>query len=250
MSMIKAIFVDFFGTLVHWDPDATKIQMMACAAEGFEVSEEALTEGYTVAGHIMAAENAISPIHSRPLVEREKFFAEYERQLLKASGVHVSLKIASVIWNRVQSTPKKLVLYRDSLKALSTLKGLGLKLGIISNMGLELHQIIAQLGLAELIDFGITSSEAGAAKPHPPIFQMALTRAEVSNSEAIHVGDDYEGDILGARGIGIHSVLINREGKIDAPSNCPVITSLEDIAPYVKSYGGAQVLKTRPENRH
>jgi HAD superfamily hydrolase (TIGR01549 family) len=238
--MIKTIFIDFFGTLVHWEPSATKIQKLACAAEGFEVSEDALVQGYIAAGTLMATENAISPIHLRPLVEREGFFSEYERKLLEASGLQVSAEIASLIWEGVQTTPKKLVLYGDSLTALKTLKTLGLKLAIISNMGQELHQIIIQLGLAKLIDFGVTSSEAGSAKPHPAIFQLALKRADVSSSEVIHVGDDYEGDILGARGIGIHSVLINRDGKIDPPNDCPVISSLEDLVPYVNDYVATQ----------
>ena len=235
--MIKAIFIDFFGTLVHWEPDATKIQKMACATEGFYVSEGALVQGYDAAETLMATENAISPIHLRPLIERERFFSEYERKLLEVRGVKVSPKIASIIWKRVQATPKKLVLYEDSQEALRTLKKLGLKLAIISNMGRELHEIIIQLGLAKLIDFGITSSEAGAAKPHPPIFQLALKKADVSSCEAIHVGDDYEGDILGARRVGIHSVLLNRKGEIHTPYNCPVISSLEDLSHYLKIYG-------------
>ena len=36
--------------------------------------------------------------------------------------------------------------------------------------------------------------------------------ADVSASQAIHVGDSYEADVVGARNVGITPVLIDREG--------------------------------------
>jgi FMN phosphatase YigB (HAD superfamily) len=51
------------------------------------------------------------------------------------------------------------------------------------------------------------TQEAGANKPDPTIFQLALKRAGCSPNEAVHVGDSYEKDVLGARRIGIMPIL-------------------------------------------
>ena len=63
------------------------------------------------------------------------------------------------------------------------------------------------------MDFILASALAGVEKPDRRIFEMALSRAGVSPERAIHVGDDYEADIMGARSTGIEAVLIDRDGR-------------------------------------
>jgi len=67
-----------------------------------------------------------------------------------------------------------------------------------------------ELGIAEYLDFTVTSAEAGADKPQPPIFLKALELAQVTAAEAVHVGDQYQNDVLGARGVGIAPILLDR----------------------------------------
>ena len=59
----------------------------------------------------------------------------------------------------------------------------------------------------------ITSEKARYVKPHPQIFQMALSEAGVSADEVIHVGDSLDGDVRGPQAAGIRPVMMNREGK-------------------------------------
>ncbi|MEF8845903.1 MAG: YjjG family noncanonical pyrimidine nucleotidase [Bacteroidales bacterium] len=59
----------------------------------------------------------------------------------------------------------------------------------------------------------ITSDSAGVQKPHGQIFRHALKQANARTEEAIMVGDDIEGDIKGARDIGLDQVFFNPEGK-------------------------------------
>ena len=50
-------------------------------------------------------------------------------------------------------------------------------------------------------------------KPDSHIFNYTLeTAVGVSAAEAVHVGDTYEADIVGARNAGIRPILIDREG--------------------------------------
>ena len=57
----------------------------------------------------------------------------------------------------------------------------------------------------------------------------ALERVSVAPGEAVHVGDQYHSDVLGARGVGIHPVLIDRGGWQADVNDCPKISSLSDL---------------------
>src|SRR3954464_1318977 len=65
---------------------------------------------------------------------------------------------------------------------LEALRGLGLKLGLVSNAfdpGWLLCADLEQMGLTERLDFSVFSSEVGVCKPHPAIFERALGALEV-----------------------------------------------------------------------
>ncbi|WP_058309173.1 HAD family hydrolase [Gracilibacillus massiliensis] len=67
--------------------------------------------------------------------------------------------------------------------------------------------------LNDYFDHIIISGGFGKGKPDPSIFEHVLEVAEVSNEEALMVGDNLMTDILGANRTGIKSVWINREDK-------------------------------------
>jgi putative hydrolase of the HAD superfamily len=48
-------------------------------------------------------------------------------------------------------------------------------------------------------------------KPDAQIFHAALTVTQCRPEEAIHIGDSLMHDIAGARGVGVHSVWLNRK---------------------------------------
>jgi HAD superfamily hydrolase (TIGR01549 family) len=232
--MIKAVFFDFYGTLVKWLPAAEEIQRDAAAAEGLTVDPFAIAAAYFTADRYMDSENAKSPIAQRSTDERDWFFGEYERLLLTTAGYDVRPELASRIWTRVRATPKELALYEDALPALSELKDAGLAVGVISNMGTELGAMLAQLTVTDFASLWVSSGEARVSKPHRGIFEAALRKARVSADEAVHVGDSYESDVRGALGAGMHPLLVWRQHSASAPGNSPSVNSLRDVLPYLK----------------
>lgn len=58
-----------------------------------------------------------------------------------------------------------------------------------------------------------SAEEVRAYKPHREIFEHALEILGIRADEAVHIGDSYESDALGAERAGISAVLIDREGK-------------------------------------
>lgn len=75
----------------------------------------------------------------------------------------------------------------------------------------------------------ITNSEmAGAKKPHPSIFEFALSSANASKSESLMIGDSYEADVLGAQEAGIEAIFFNAH-KVEVEKKVDQISHLLEL---------------------
>jgi len=118
-------------------------------------------------------------------------------------------------------------LYPDVIPALRALKGRGLTLGVISDWGIGLGLILRHHDLVRYFDFAVASAAVRLAKPDPALFETALRRADAIADYAVHIGDSYVLDVLGARAAGIAAVLIDRQKRHDAGDvDCPVVPDL------------------------
>lgn len=100
---------------------------------------------------------------------------------------------------------------------LAELRELGARIVVVSNWDVSLHGVLERTGLARLVDAVLTSAEQGVSKPDPELFRRALALAGgVEPSCALHVGDDLEADVGGARAAGVPVVLLDRDGTIAA----------------------------------
>jgi HAD superfamily hydrolase (TIGR01549 family)/HAD superfamily hydrolase (TIGR01509 family) len=89
-------------------------------------------------------------------------------------------------------------------KVLESIKKLGLKIGLISNVCSrgQVPQNLNEYGIQDYFDPIVLSSEYGRRKPDPAIFHYAARLANVPTSECVYVGDRIARDILGARKAG------------------------------------------------
>jgi putative hydrolase of the HAD superfamily len=67
------------------------------------------------------------------------------------------------------------------------------------------------LGLTELFDGIVISSEVGWKKPHGEIFKIAFEKFGISPEESFYVGNDLGDDVLGAHSAGMRTVYIETE---------------------------------------
>ena len=238
--MIRAVFFDFYGTLADW-PTAEGLQQAAAAAEGITIEQAPIAAAYRTANAYMDEENAKRPVQQRTQQERDAFFAEYERRLLADAGApDVSPDVAARVWQRVRGAPEELTLFPDAKAALAGLHALGLTLGVISNMGLELDGLLERLGIGAYLAVRSTTGSAGVSKPHPRIFRFALAQAGVQAAEAVHIGDSIPADVEGARGAGITPVFVQRTPGTPPPDGVPVVGSLAEAAAHVQSLLGSE----------
>lgn len=84
------------------------------------------------------------------------------------------------------------------------------RLGVISNFDGRLRMILEQLGISKYFNPLVISSEVGADKPDPFIFERACELAGVAPNEALHVGDDRRGDWEGAAAAKLHVFQLDR----------------------------------------
>lgn len=94
-------------------------------------------------------------------------------------------------------------------------RALGIPVAVISNSEGKLVELFEQVGLNTCFDLVLDSLLVGHEKPHPAIFQRALAHFSVEAKHALHIGDIYAIDVLGARQVGMQTLLNDPWGHHD-----------------------------------
>jgi putative hydrolase of the HAD superfamily len=127
----------------------------------------------------------------------------------------------------------RFALYDDVLPALGALKSRGVVMGLISNIDQDIKPVCSELGLDPYITHVVTSKDAGSEKPHPLIFLAALDGAGVEAEESVYVGDQYSCDVVGAWGVGMRPVLVDRYDLFSEVNDCVRIRSLAELVNHI-----------------
>jgi putative hydrolase of the HAD superfamily len=93
---------------------------------------------------------------------------------------------------------------------------------------------VEQTPLRGLFHHHLDAAQAGAAKPDPAIFHLALERTGVTPTEALHIGDDPARDIVPAQVLGMRTLWVNRSGADWPDSLEPADATAADLAELVR----------------
>ncbi len=109
--------------------------------------------------------------------------------------------------------------YADALAALSALRHLGLRLGLISNASDDglIDGVVARLGFAPFLDPVVSSAGFGRIKPDAAIYRFVLDAWGISAAEAVMVGDSLDADIEGAQALGLRAILVTMHPNPNNP---------------------------------
>ena len=231
--MIKAVFFDLYYTLVRYEPPQEELEARALQDFGINVKPEVFRRPLIAANEFIYQEIARRPLRQRSQEEKMTLYAQYQGIVLKEAGIKANEKLVLGLLGKMQQVKMKLVLFDDVMPALNDLKGRGLVLGLISNVEHDITSTFHELGLTSRLDVVVTSQESGLVKPRPEIFQEAMKRAGVKPAETVYVGDQYQVDIVGARGAGMKGILLDRGGYFEEITDCPRIRSLIELVEHL-----------------
>jgi HAD superfamily hydrolase (TIGR01509 family) len=85
----------------------------------------------------------------------------------------------------------------------------GVQIVLVSNSEGMLAELFTELGIVEHFDLLLDSGIIGLEKPDPRFFEVALKKLRVAPDEALHLGDMYSTDIVGARAAKMRAALID-----------------------------------------
>jgi putative hydrolase of the HAD superfamily len=90
----------------------------------------------------------------------------------------------------------------------------GLRTGIITNNIREYGDSWrSQLPIDELFDTVVDSSHEGVRKPNPVIYYTALERLGVADPAHAVFLDDFEGNVVAARNLGMHGIVVRDDPR-------------------------------------
>ena len=233
--MIRAVFFDWFGTLATYHPPREQLQSQVLQELGFSVSTEDMRRGLLAADREFYEETAAASPQDMTRQERTNMLLRHQQRILNKAGVQVPGDLLPRVFARARelAAGMKFRLFDDVLATLPALKKRDLILGLLTNLRQDVDSISRQLGMEPYLDFTVTSAEVGAEKPHPPVFLAALERAAVTADQALHVGDQYNVDVVGARNLGIRAVLLDRDDMYPEITDCPRIRALAEVTDHL-----------------
>lgn len=124
-----------------------------------------------------------------------------------------------------------------------SLKAAGIRVGIGTNMTVRIqYDKLERIGVADMVDFIVSSEEAGVEKPAPRFYDLCAEKAGCARDEIAFIGDSMKNDALAAVAAGMQGIWYcppNKELKPDCP--VPVI---RDFRKGVEEKGEAQPFLT------
>ena len=212
MSPVKAIFFDAADTLIHLPQSVGFHYALVGKRIGLTLEAAALDLAFATSWQQMPPRSAIDG--PRPDDDREWWrtlidhvfeqVAPGTSELDRDSFFEVAYShfAEAGVWQ----------LYPDVEPALETLSA-QYPLAVVSNFDGRLRFIFEHLGVSKYFRNVFLSSELGADKPDPLIYQRALNFSGFAPGEVLHVGDDPERDWKGAATAGLQTF------RLERPSN-------------------------------
>jgi putative hydrolase of the HAD superfamily len=152
------------------------------------------------------------------------------RRLLDGSGAAAdeaaATAIATLYRDTYRRTQRTIAGAAELLAALASQARIAV---VTNNLRDEQQNKLATCGLDRYIHALVVPDEAGAPKPDPAIFRLALSRLNVLPQNAVMVGDSWQADVVGARAAGIRAIWFNPYGT-PAPDGAAV-TQLRSLEP-------------------
>jgi len=204
MSKYKHLFFDLDGTLwdIHRNAELTLRQMFV----QFGI-DEALFESFNKA-YLKHNARVWAMYREGTMSKEELRTARFSRSMDDIGFEYNAEWMEQFAAAFVEQCPRQPHVIPSALEILKYLEG-KYTMHIITNGFKEIQGIkMDGSGLTSFFVHNINSEDVGVRKPNPKIFQYAFELAGTSAEESLMIGDDWDADILGARGVGMDQVFL------------------------------------------
>jgi 2-haloacid dehalogenase/putative hydrolase of the HAD superfamily len=209
--MIKAIFVDFYGTLVEED------DKIVSSIVNNIVNKSAIKNiNRNDIGHFWWKEfvslcNVYNGKNFK--LQKEIEYISLKNTILKFES---SINIEKELEKQFEYW-KKPTIFSDSIYFLEKIQ---FPVIIVSNI--DRNEIIEAIAYNKIsIKDIVTSEDALYYKPNKNIFKITMAKNNLDRNEIIHIGDSLSNDILGANNVNIKSIWLNRNDKQNKTNAVP-----------------------------
>lgn len=107
--------------------------------------------------------------------------------------------------------PNQWMLNAGASDFIARASAVGTRLGIVSNIALDIRPALGRWGIADAIDAVILSYEVGFLKPDPRIFRLAADALGVDPADCLMIGDSAHDDVGGAA-LGMPCLIVPPDG--------------------------------------
>jgi len=226
---VKLILFDLHGTLRQCVPSMHESLLAFAQDLGYSVAPKAARVGILWSkAHWASTDRWLDSAD----MDRS-FWTSYTRQYLAAMGVPEDQldEMASSITDKFTNDyAPRIALAPSAKQLLWELREQQYQLGLLSNQREPLTGIAIELGIIEYFDFTLAAGQVGSRKPARLIFQQAITMAGVQPEEAVHVGDNYFSDSMGAQRADLFPVLLDEQGVFaEIACDCWTVRQLVDL---------------------
>ncbi len=218
MMSVKVIFFDIDDTLCDRISYATDCYR-AILSEYAGIDDPLLLEAAVQDCMIWDEFGNISKLHVAGMLE-------------KTYGITLPIENFPQYW--IDHQWQYCVPFEDSAETLQELSR-RYRLGIISNGDGKTQRLkLKKAGLDGFfpVENIIVSGDCAFQKPDPRIFLEACRRLNVQPEAAVHVGDLYGRDVLGALKAGVQAVWINSQTRRKGGDNVLKINKISDLTAY------------------
>jgi putative hydrolase of the HAD superfamily len=204
---VRLLSLDAGNTIVFLDHRACAEIVASALAR--PADERAIERAEGIAKQRLDAKQLLAPLADAEITPAWGAFMATLVQI--ATGVDEARAAACtrVLW----AEHRRLNLWRklpDGLVAAVTeLRRHGVPVAVVSNSEGQLQALFDHLGIGDTFDLVVDSQHAGVEKPDPRIFAPVLARFGVPAADALHLGDTWATDVVGARAAGMRVALID-----------------------------------------
>ena len=182
-----------------------------CTSLGFDTDAATIERAEGRTKIALEEGRVLAPEWSRAHVAASRSWAGFVGTMLHGAGLPPERMAAvlDALWGEHLALNLWSLVPPGLVAALDRARAAGVRVAIVSNSEGHLDALLVRLGVRASIDLVVDSALVGVEKPDPRIFAIALDHFGVPASRALHLGDVYATDVLGARAAGVRVALVD-----------------------------------------